>query len=60
MEAYFPRVKNYDFTLEDRRVQLVLFLNNNCNRISIMLVPPPQELGNASLLEGPLKEDMRD
>lgn len=60
MEAYFPRVKNYDFTLEDRRVQLILSLNNNCNKISIMLVPYCKELGNVSLLEGPLKKDSRD
>lgn len=60
MEAYFPRVKSYDFTLEDRRVQLILCLNNNCNRIAIMLVPHYKELGNASLLEGPLKKDSRD
>lgn len=39
MEIYFPRSKNYTFTLEDRRVKLILVLNNNCNKIAVMLVP---------------------
>lgn len=55
MEVYFPRANNYAFTLEDRRVQLILILNNGCNNIFIMLVPDCKELVNASLPEGPLK-----
>lgn len=60
MEINFPRSKNYAFTLEDRRVKLILILNNNCNKISIMLVSYCKELGNASLLGGLLKKDSRD
>lgn len=38
----------------------MLVLNNNCNKISIMLVSYCKELGNSSLLGGPLKKDSRD
>lgn len=50
----FARAKNYAFTLEDRRVQLILILNN-CSSIFIILLPDCKELGNASFREGPLK-----
>lgn len=60
MEINFPRSKNYAFTLEDRRVKLILVLNNNCNKISIMLVSYCKELENASLLGVLLKKDSRD
>lgn len=60
MEIYFPRSKNYTFTLEDRRVKLILVLNNNCNKIIVMLVPYLKKSGNASLLKGPLERNSRD
>lgn len=54
MAVYFARAKNYAFTLEDRKVQLILILNN-CSSIFIILLPDCKELGNASFREGPLK-----
>lgn len=60
MEIYFPRRKNYTFTLQDRSVKLILVLNNNCYKIALLLVPYLKASGNASLLKGPLKRDSRD
>lgn len=60
MEIYFLRSKNETFILEDRRVKLILVLNNNCNKIAIMLVPYLKESGDASLLKRPLKRDSGD
>lgn len=55
MAVNFARAKNYAFTLQDWRVQLILILNNNCSSIFTILFPDCKELGNASFPEGPLK-----
>lgn len=55
MAVNLARAKNYAFTLENRRVQLIFILNNNCSSIFIILFPDYEELGNASFPEGPLR-----